>query len=74
MGFNDVANVVAQLGFPIALAIWLLVKDSKQSEKAQQQWNEIKIVLQHQTEIINDIGAFIKYGVKKENQDKDQKS
>ena len=61
---EQIAQIVAQLGFPIALAIWLLVKDSKQAERAQAQWDEIKQALNRQTDTLNDISAFIKYGAR----------
>lgn len=75
---EQIAQIVAQLGFPIALAIWLLVKDSKQAERAQSQWNEIKEALNRQTDTLNDISSFIKYGTRPQGtgsgpEDKDQK-
>ena len=57
-------QAVSQLGLPIALAIWLLVKDSKQAERAQAQWDKIKESLDRQTDTLNDISAFIKYGAR----------
>lgn len=57
-------QAVSQLGLPIALAIWLLVKDAKQSEKAQAQWEKIKEAIDRQTATLNDISAFIKYGTR----------
>lgn len=57
-------QAVSQLGLPIALAIWLLVKDSKQAERAQAQWDKIKESIDRQTATLNDISAFIKYGAR----------
>ena len=57
-------QAVSQLGLPIALAIWLLVKDAKQAERAQAQWEEIKEAIDRQTNTLNDISAFIKYGTR----------
>ena len=57
-------QAVSQLGLPIALAIWLLVKDSRQAERAQAQWDKIKESLDRQTDTLNDISAFIKYGAR----------
>ena len=61
---EQIAQIVAQLGFPIALAIYLLMKDTKQAERAQSQWDEIKAALNRQTDTLNDISAFIKYGAR----------
>ena len=78
MEFSDIITAFAQLGFPVAITIWLLWKDSKQAERAQSQWSEIKEALNHQTSVLNDISAFIKYGARPAGtgsgpEDKDQK-
>lgn len=57
-------QAVSQLGLPIALTIWLLAKDAKQSERAQAQWERIKESIDRQTNTLNDISAFIKYGTR----------
>ena len=61
---DALVQIVSQLGLPIALAIWLLWKDSKQAERAQAQWDKIKEALDRQTDTLNDINAFIKYGAR----------
>lgn len=58
------AQIVTQLGFPIALVIWLLYKDAKTQERAQTQWNKVSESIDRNTETLNDISAFIKYGTR----------
>lgn len=67
-------QAVSQLGLPIALAIWLLVKDAKQSERAQAQWERIKESIDRQTNTLNDISSFIKYGTRPQGTGSNQSS
>ena len=60
------AQIVTQLGFPIALVIWFLYKDAKQQERAQTQWNKVSESIDRNTATLNDISAYIKYGKRPE--------
>lgn len=42
MNVNDIATVISQVGFPIFVAVWMLYKTSKDSEKMTETINELK--------------------------------
>ena len=39
---NDVSQFIANLGFPIFVAVWMLYKSSKDNEKMMETINELK--------------------------------
>lgn len=39
---NDVASFISTVGFPIFVAVWMLYKTSKDSEKMNESINELK--------------------------------
>lgn len=42
---NEVAQFISQIGFPIFVAVWMLYKTSKDSEKMNESINELKIAI-----------------------------
>ena len=39
---NDISQFIANLGFPIFVAVWMLYKSSKDNEKMTETINELK--------------------------------
>ena len=39
---NDISQFIANLGFPIFVAVWMLYKSSKDNEKMMETINELK--------------------------------
>ena len=39
---NDISQFIANLGFPIFVAVWMLYKSSKDNEKKMETINELK--------------------------------
>lgn len=39
---NEIAQFISQIGFPIFVAVWMLYKTSKDSEKMNESINELK--------------------------------
>lgn len=39
---NEIATFISQIGFPIFVAVWMLYKTSKDSEKMNESINELK--------------------------------
>lgn len=46
LGFMDVAQVIATIGFPAFVAIWLLYYGKKQQEKMTEALTELKLEVQ----------------------------
>lgn len=42
---NDIAQFIANLGFPIFVAVWMLYKSSKDNERMTETINELKIAI-----------------------------
>lgn len=42
MNMNDVTTIIANLGFPIFVAVWMLYKSSKDNERMTETINELK--------------------------------
>lgn len=43
---NEVSAIIGQLGFPIFVAVWMLMKSSKDNEKMTTAINELKTAIQ----------------------------
>lgn len=42
MNMNDITTIIANLGFPIFVAIWMLYKSSKDNERMTETINDLK--------------------------------
>lgn len=42
MNVNDITTIIANLGFPIFVAIWMLYKSSKDNERMAETINDLK--------------------------------
>ena len=42
MNMNDITTVIANLGFPIFVAVWMLYKSSKDNEQMTSTINDLK--------------------------------
>lgn len=42
---NDIVQFISQIGFPIFVAVWMLYKTSKDSEKMNESINELKVAI-----------------------------
>ena len=42
---NDISQFIANLGFPIFVAVWMLYKSSKDSERMMETINELKVAI-----------------------------
>lgn len=42
MNMNDVTTIIANLGFPIFVAVWMLYKSSKDNERMTETINDLK--------------------------------
>ena len=42
MNMNDITTIIANLGFPIFVAVWMLNKSSKDNEKMTSTINDLK--------------------------------
>lgn len=42
MNMNDITTIIANLGFPIFVAVWMLYKSSKDNERMTETINELK--------------------------------
>jgi hypothetical protein len=47
---EQISGLIGQYGFPAFVAIWFMVKSSKDSEKMTQALTELKIVIEKLTE------------------------
>ena len=63
LGFMDIAQIIAGIGFPAFVAIWLLYFGKKQLEELRDTITELKLEV-HLTR------KFIEYVVNKEGKDK----
>ena len=42
---NDISQFIANLGFPIFVAVWMLYKSSKDNERMMETINELKVAI-----------------------------
>ena len=42
MNMNDITTIIANLGFPIFVAVWMLYKSSKDNERMTDTINDLK--------------------------------
>lgn len=42
MNINDITTIIANLGFPIFVAVWMLYKSSKDNERMAEMINDLK--------------------------------
>lgn len=42
MNMNDITTIIANLGFPIFVAVWMLYKSSKDNERMTETINDLK--------------------------------
>ena len=42
MNMNDITTIIANLGFPIFVAVWMLYKSSKDNERMESTINDLK--------------------------------
>ena len=42
---NDISQFIANLGFPIFVAVWMLYKSSKDNERMMEAINELKVAI-----------------------------
>lgn len=42
---NDISQFIANLGFPIFVAVWMLYKSSKDNESMMETINELKVAI-----------------------------
>ena len=42
MNMNDITTIIANLGFPIFVAVWMLYKSSKDNERMTEMINDLK--------------------------------
>ena len=55
---NDLINFIKELGFPIFVSVWLLLKESGDKEKMRQSIDNQTTAIQELKDIIKDLKDF----------------
>ena len=59
MDFNAITTFISTLGFPIFMAVWLLIKDAKADTERKEQIKELKTAIDNNTKSIEKLEALI---------------
>lgn len=59
MDISAITNFISTLGFPIFMAVWLLIKDSKADTERKEQIKELKTAIDNNTKSIEKLEALI---------------
>lgn len=52
MDVSAITTLISTLGFPIFMAVWLLIKDSKTDEERKEQIKDLKTAIENNTKSI----------------------
>ncbi len=64
MDWNILTQIISQLGFPIFVAIWMLVRDQKTKEELENTLNDLKEVINRNNIILEKIFEYFLKGGK----------
>lgn len=59
MDINAITTLISTLGFPIFMAVWLLIKDSKTDEERKEQIKDLKTAIENNTKSIEKLEILI---------------
>ena len=59
MDVSAITTLISTLGFPIFMAVWLLIKDSKTDEERQEQIKDLKTAIDNNTKSIEKLETLI---------------
>lgn len=59
MDVSAITTLISTLGFPIFMAVWLLIKDSKTDEERKEQIKDLKIAIENNTKSIEKLEILI---------------
>lgn len=59
MDIAAITTFISTLGFPVFMAVWLLIKDSKAETERKEQIKELKVSIDNNTKSIEKLEALI---------------
>ena len=59
MDVSAITTLISTLGFPIFMAVWLLIKDSKTDEERKEQIKDLKTAIDNNTKSIEKLETLI---------------
>lgn len=59
MDVSAITTLISTLGFPIFMAVWLLIKDSKTDEERKEQIKDLKTAIENNTKSIEKLETLI---------------
>lgn len=59
MDVSAITTLISTLGFPIFMAVWLLIKDSKTDEERKEQIKDLKTAIENNTKSIEKLEVLI---------------
>lgn len=59
MDVSAITTLISTLGFPIFMAVWLLIKDSKTDEERKEQIKDLKTAIENNTKSIEKLEMLI---------------
>lgn len=59
MDVSAITTLISTLGFPIFMAVWLLIKDSKTDEERKEQIKDLKTAIDNNTKSIEKLEMLI---------------
>lgn len=59
MDVSAITTLISTLGFPIFMAVWLLIKDSKTDEERKEQIKDLKTAIENNTKSIEKLEILI---------------
>ena len=59
MDVGAITTLISTLGFPIFMAVWLLIKDSKTDEERKEQIKDLKTAIENNTKSIEKLEVLI---------------
>lgn len=59
MDIAAITTFISTLGFPVFMAVWLLIKDSKAETERKEQIKELKVSVDNNTKSIEKLEALI---------------
>lgn len=59
MDVGAITTLISTLGFPIFMAVWLLIKDSKTDEERKEQIKDLKTAIENNTKSIEKLEILI---------------